>query len=48
MVRISMSFDVDCDTCPFHRVIAEETQAYTYAKDHEEAHPTHFVFITSR
>lgn len=42
---VSVGFDLACDTCNFSRTVDEEISAYLSAKDHEEAHPTHFVFI---
>lgn len=40
-----MPYDLTCDSCEFARTVNEEVSAYTGAKDHEEEHPTHFVFI---
>lgn len=44
-VRVSMAFDLACDSCAFARGVDEEWSAYRDARAHESEHPTHFVLI---
>jgi hypothetical protein len=42
-----VTYDLTCDTCDFDRTVEAERDAYADARDHESAHPDHFVFIYS-
>jgi len=45
--RTPVTYDLTCDTCDFDRTVEAERDAYADAKEHESAHPDHFVFIYS-
>ncbi|MFB6097423.1 MAG: hypothetical protein ABEJ74_08550 [Haloferacaceae archaeon] len=42
-----MPYRLSCDTCDFERQVQDEPETYALAKDHEAAHTTHFVFIST-
>lgn len=43
-----MGFRLTCDSCEFGGAVDDEPAAFTDARDHEAAHPEHFVYITER
>jgi hypothetical protein len=40
-----MPYRLDCGSCEFTTRIREETDTYAVAREHESAHPEHYVFI---
>lgn len=41
-------YELTCDTCSYSYAVETERTAYSEARDHEAAHPTHMIDITER